>query len=40
MIDIEYFNVYNERYVQILKSNPLLYKIRLELLGEYESITC
>ena len=37
MRDIEYFNVYNERYIQILKSNPLLYKIRLELLGEYEN---
>lgn len=35
---MEYFNVYNNRYVQILKTPPLRYKIRLCLLGEYENI--
>lgn len=35
---MEYFNVYNQRYVQILRTPPLRYKIRLELLGEYENV--
>ena len=35
---MEYFNVYNNRYVQILKTPPLHYKIRLCLLGEYENV--
>lgn len=35
---MEYFNVYNKRYIQILKTPPLRYKIRLELLGEYENV--
>lgn len=35
---MEYFNVYNKRYVQILKTPPLRYKMRLELLGEYENV--
>lgn len=37
MSDIEYFNVYNNRYVQILQTPPFYYKLRLELLGEYEN---
>lgn len=35
---MEYFNVYNKRYIQILQSPPLRYKIRLNLLGEYENV--
>ena len=35
---MEYFNVYNKRYVQILKTPSLRYKIRLELWGEYENV--
>jgi len=35
---VEYFNAYNKRYIQILKTPPLRYKIRLELLGEYENV--
>lgn len=35
---MEYFNVYNNRYVRVLENLPLRYKIRLNLLGEYENV--